>query len=54
LQKTVSFSGIEAVSVAEQDACAAESMGAVYDRTQEHLGASDKTIISLRRLFQSG
>ncbi len=51
LQKTDSFSGIEAVSVAEQDACATESMGAVYDRTKEHLGASDKTIIALRRLF---
>jgi phenylpropionate dioxygenase-like ring-hydroxylating dioxygenase large terminal subunit len=51
LQKTVSFSGIEATSVAEQDACATESMGAVYDRTKEHLGASDKTIIALRRLF---
>jgi hypothetical protein len=26
-------------------------MGAVYDRTREHLGTSDKTIIALRRLF---
>jgi len=26
-------------------------MGAVYDRTREHLGTSDKTIVALRRLF---
>ena len=49
LQKTRSYSGIKAVIPAEQDACATESMGPVYDRTREHLGYSDKTIIALRK-----
>src|SRR5918995_2091204 len=49
LQKTRTYSGIKAVIPAEQDACATESMGPVYDRTREHLGYSDKTIIALRR-----
>ena len=40
---------IQAVIPAEQDACATESMGPVYDRTREHLGYSDKTIIALRK-----
>jgi hypothetical protein len=30
------------VNVAEQDACAIESMRPVYDRTKEHPGTSDK------------
>jgi hypothetical protein len=49
LQKTRIYSGIKAVIPAEQDACATESMGPIYDRTHEHLGYSDKTIIALRR-----
>ncbi len=51
LQKTVSYTGIKAVIPAEQDGCATESMGPIYDRTKEHLGYSDKTIIALRRLL---
>ncbi len=50
-QKTRSYSGIKAVIPAEQDGCATESMGPIYDRTQEHLGYSDKTIIALRRVL---
>ena len=50
-QRTVSYSGIKAVIPAEQDGCATESMGAIYDRSKEHLGYSDKTIIALRRLL---
>jgi phthalate 4,5-dioxygenase len=49
LQKTRIYSGIKAIIPAEQDACATESMGPIYDRTHEHLGYSDKTIIALRR-----
>ena len=49
LQRTRTYSGIKAVIPAEQDACATESMGPIYDRTQEHLGYSDKTIIALRK-----
>ena len=51
LQKTTSYTGIEAVNPAEQDGCATESMGATYDRTREHLGYSDKTIIALRKML---
>jgi phthalate 4,5-dioxygenase oxygenase subunit len=50
-QKTRSYSGIRAVIPAEQDGCATESMGPIYDRTQEHLGYSDKTIIALRKVL---
>jgi hypothetical protein len=50
-QKTRSYSGIKAVIPAEQDGCATESMGPIYDRTQEHLGYSDKTIIALRKVL---
>ena len=51
LQKSRSYSGIQAVIPAEQDGCATESMGPIYDRTREHLGYSDKTIIALRKVL---
>jgi nitrite reductase/ring-hydroxylating ferredoxin subunit len=51
LQRTRIYSGIKAVIPAEQDGCATESMGAIYDRTKEHLGYSDKTIIALRKVL---
>jgi len=51
LQKSRSYSGIRAVIPSEQDGCATESMGPIYDRTREHLGYSDKTIIALRRVL---
>jgi phenylpropionate dioxygenase-like ring-hydroxylating dioxygenase large terminal subunit len=50
-QKNTSFTGIDAVNPAEQDGCATESMGAVCDRTREHLGYSDLTIIALRKML---
>lgn len=50
-QKTTSYTGIEAVNAAEQDGCATESMGLIYDRSNEHLGYSDKTIIALRKML---
>jgi len=50
-QKTTSYTGIEAVNAAEQDGCATESMGPIYDRSNEHLGYSDKTIIALRKML---
>lgn len=51
LQRNRLYSGIEAVNAAEQDGCATESMGAIYDRSKEHLGYSDKTIIALRQIL---
>ena len=50
-QRSVSFTGIDALNPAEQDGCATESMGAVCDRTREHLGYSDVTIIALRKML---
>ena len=50
-QRTTSYSGIHAVIAAEQDGCATESMGPIYDRSKEHLGYSDKTIIALRKML---
>jgi hypothetical protein len=34
------------------DQGAVESMGAIQDRTQEHLGSSDKAIVQYRRLLR--
>jgi phthalate 4,5-dioxygenase oxygenase subunit len=45
------FTGIpEFVS---QDMAATESMGAIYDRTQAHLGTTDKSVIRMRTLPQT-
>jgi hypothetical protein len=46
-QRTETFTGIE--DFLNHDACATESMGAIYDRSREHLGVSDKAVIALRR-----
>jgi phthalate 4,5-dioxygenase len=51
LQRTISYTGIQVLNPAEQDGCATESMGAIYDRSKEHLGYSDKTIIALRKML---
>jgi phthalate 4,5-dioxygenase oxygenase subunit len=50
-QRTRSYSGFQAVIPAEQDGCATESMGAIYDRTREHVGYGDKTIVALRKML---
>jgi phthalate 4,5-dioxygenase len=41
------FTGIQGVS--RQDQAVTNSMGAIYDRSQEHLGSSDAMIIRVRR-----
>jgi phenylpropionate dioxygenase-like ring-hydroxylating dioxygenase large terminal subunit len=41
------YSGIEGIHT--QDQAITESMGPVYDRTQEHLGSSDAMVIRVRR-----
>jgi nitrite reductase/ring-hydroxylating ferredoxin subunit len=49
VQKGTTFTGIpEFVS---QDMAVTESMGAIYDRTQEHLGTTDKSVIRMRTLL---
>ena len=50
-QRTTTYTGIAAVNPAEQDGSATESMGPIWDRSKEHLGYSDKTIIALRKML---
>jgi len=45
----VSYSGI--MGIGQQDSAIQESMGAILDRTIEHLGTSDCFIIAIRRLL---
>jgi phthalate 4,5-dioxygenase oxygenase subunit len=46
-QRTTSFTGIPGIH--QQDQAVTESMGPIYDRTQEHLGTSDAMVIRTRR-----
>jgi phthalate 4,5-dioxygenase len=46
-QANVTFTGIAGIQA--QDMAVQESMGAIVDRTQEHLGTSDSAIIMMRR-----
>jgi phenylpropionate dioxygenase-like ring-hydroxylating dioxygenase large terminal subunit len=48
-QRTTSWTGIQGVNT--QDIAIQESMGPIYDRTQEHLGSSDLAVITTRRLL---
>jgi phenylpropionate dioxygenase-like ring-hydroxylating dioxygenase large terminal subunit len=48
-QRTTSYTGIENGSI--QDRAIQETMGPIYDRTQEHLGSADAAIILMRRLL---
>ena len=48
-QRERSYTGID--GIAQQDMAVTESMGAIYNRTQEHLGTSDRAIISMRRML---
>jgi len=48
-QKKETFTGIEGINT--QDHAVQESMGPIVDRTQEHLGSSDKAVIAARRLL---
>jgi hypothetical protein len=41
----------EAAVIAEQDRMAVGRQGAIYDRTRERLGESDRGIIILRKLY---
>lgn len=48
-QETVSFTGIE--DFGSQDVMATESMGRIFDRSNEKLGVSDIAVIRLRQLL---
>jgi phthalate 4,5-dioxygenase len=49
VQRGVTYSGV--AEFMSQDFMVTETMGPIYDRTQEHLGTSDKAIIRMRRLL---
>ncbi len=49
VQKHETFSGIDGINI--QDRALQESMGAIVDRSKEHLGPADKAIIQARRLL---
>ncbi len=49
VQRTETFSGIDGIN--NQDQACQESMGAICDRTQEHLGSTDKAIVAVRHLL---
>ena len=48
-QKTTTYTGI--VGIQTQDLAITESMGAITDRSQEHLGGTDSAIIKIRRML---
>ncbi len=50
MQRTENFTGI--VGVNTQDRALQETMGTIADRSQEHLGTSDRAIIAMRKLLQ--
>jgi phthalate 4,5-dioxygenase oxygenase subunit len=49
VQRTQTFSGV--ADFVSQDLMVTESMGAIYDRTQEHLGTTDKAVIRMRQIL---
>jgi phthalate 4,5-dioxygenase len=49
VQRKISFSGIRGIWA--QDRACTEGMGAIMDRSKEHLGPSDVTLIQMRRLL---
>ena len=51
-QRNHSFTGI--LGTREQDTAVVEGMGAIVDRTKEHLGTSDTAIIGMRRQLVNG
>ncbi len=51
-RRNESFTGIEGIAV--QDQAVTESMGEIYDRSQEHLGSSDAMVVRTRqRMLQA-
>lgn len=49
VQKTETYTGIEGINT--QDHAIQESMGPIVDRTQEHLGSTDKAVVAARLLL---
>jgi hypothetical protein len=51
-QRSQTFLGMGEDDINVHDQWAVESMGAIQDRTREHLGTSDKVIMANRRMLQ--
>jgi hypothetical protein len=49
LQARQSFTGIEGINT--QDVAVQEGMGPIVDRSEEHLGSTDRAIVQMRRLL---
>ncbi|MGZ8500346.1 MAG: hypothetical protein ACXW5W_18170, partial [Candidatus Binatia bacterium] len=49
-QRRENFTGMGPIFL-NHDACATETMGPIYDRSQEHLGVSDMTVIAVRKFL---
>jgi hypothetical protein len=49
-QKRENFTGMGPIFLIH-DSCATESMGPIYDRSREHLGVSDITVITVRKFL---
>jgi phenylpropionate dioxygenase-like ring-hydroxylating dioxygenase large terminal subunit len=49
LQRTTTYTGIPGIQ--EQDLAVTESMGPIYDRSQERLGTTDRAIIRMRQML---
>jgi phenylpropionate dioxygenase-like ring-hydroxylating dioxygenase large terminal subunit len=49
-QKRENFTGMGQIFLVH-DSCATESMGPIYDRSQEHLAVSDMTVIAVRKFL---
>jgi len=47
MQRTVNYTGMP--EFLSHDSVATESMGALYDRSREHLGSSDAAVVAVRR-----
>jgi hypothetical protein len=54
VQRNETFSGIPNNMGRAQDAAMTDSMGAIVDRTEEHLGTTDTAIIRMRRRLIQG
>ena len=52
VQRTTTYTGIPGINT--QDYALQEGMGAIVDRSQEHLGTSDRAIIAARQLLLEG
>jgi phthalate 4,5-dioxygenase oxygenase subunit len=48
-QRTLTFTGIE--DFVSQDLMVTESMGPIYDRSEEHLGTTDRAVIAMRQIL---